>query len=380
MALIYLDHSATTWPSQEMIAEYTRDLGQAWANPASLHRLGQQAMRLIQDGKTSLAQSLGCQTGEVILTSGGTESINMALKGTVAANPKRGRTIVTLAGEHAATRETLSHLEKQGYAIRKVTIQADGQVDLSQLEAAIDEDTVLITVLLVNNETGTVQPLDQIVAIRNRKRPRAAIHVDGVQACGKISIHFDQMGIELFSGSGHKFGAPKGIGFLLVKKGLSIQPLIHGGGQQTGLRGGTEHAPLTAALARSLKRSVATVDSRFRHCQTLKDLLLAELQHLNVSYVRISPEPAVPHILNLAFPGLRGETMQHALEQDDIFVSTGSACSSHKKGPSEVLLSMGIPRTTAECSIRISLSDSNTAEDMIVTARSIARACQKYRR
>jgi len=380
LALIYLDHSATTWPSEETIAAYARDLGQCPANPASLHRLGQQAASLVQDSKASLVRSLGCRLDEVILTSGGSESINMALKGTVEANPKRGRTIVTLAGEHAATSETLSYLEKLGYIIRKVAIGPDGLADLAQLEAAIDDDTVLITVLLVNNETGVVQPLEQIVAIRDRLRPRAAIHVDGVQACGKIPVHFGQMGIELFSGSGHKFGAPKGIGFLLVKKGFSIQPLIHGGGQQGGLRGGTENAPFAATLARSLKRSISTLDSRFRQCQSLKDLLLAELKRLDVSFVRISPETAVPHILNVAFPGLRGETLQHALEQDDIYVSTGSACSSHKKGPSKVLLAMGVPLRTAECSIRISLSDSNTEEEMILAAGSIARACQKYRR
>jgi len=176
--VIYLDHSATTWPSEETVAEYARDLGLYTANPASVHRLGQQSARLIRDSKASLAQSLGCRPDEVILTSGGSESINMALKGTVGANPKRGRTIVTLAGEHAATRATLSYLEKQGYVVRKVSLRADGQVDLDQLAAAIDDDTVLITVLLVNNETGVIQPLDQIVAIRNRKRPRAAIHVD----------------------------------------------------------------------------------------------------------------------------------------------------------------------------------------------------------
>ena len=380
MALIYLDHSATTWPSEKTIADYARDLHHFAGNPASLHRLGQQAARLVQDSKASLARSLGGQSCEVILTSGGSESINLAIKGTVAANPKRGRTIVTLAGEHAATRETLSYLHRQGYTIRTVGIQANGQVDLAQLETAIDETTVMITLLLVNNETGAVQPLDEIVAIRNRKRPRAAIHVDGVQACGKIPVHFDQMGIELFSGSGHKFGSPKGIGFLLVKKGLSIQPLIHGGGQQSGLRGGTENAPLAASMARSLKHSVATLDSRLHLCQSLRSLLLSELQSLGVSFVQISPEAAVPHILNLAFPGLRGETMQHALEEADIYVSTGSACSSHKKGPSEVLRSMGIPVSTTECSIRISLSDSNTEEDVVHTARSIAQACLKYRR
>ncbi|MDD2456937.1 MAG: cysteine desulfurase family protein [Eubacteriales bacterium] len=380
MALIYLDHSATTWPAEETIADYARDLGLYAANPASLHRLGQQAARLIRDSKTSLAHSLSCQPSEVILTSGGSESINMALKGTVAANPKRGRTIVTLAGEHAATRETVACLEKQGFIIRKVALRTDGQVDLDQLAAAIDDDTVLITVLLVNNETGVIQPLDQIVAIRNRKRPRAAIHVDGVQACGKIPVRFDQLGVELFSGSGHKFGAPKGVGFLLVKKGLSIQPLIHGGGQQSGLRGGTENAPLAASLARSLARSVSDLTRSSIHCQNLQDILLQELRRLGVAFARISPETAVPQILNLAFLGLRGETLQHALEQEDLFVSTGSACSSHKKGPSEVLLAMGVSRAVADCSIRISLSECNTTEEMVLAAGAIARACQKYRR
>ncbi len=380
MATIYLDHSATTWPSDQTIAEYARDLSLFSANPASLHRPGQKAARLVRDAKISLARSMGCRPDEVILTSGGSESINMALKGYVAANPRRGRTIISLAGEHAATREALAFLEKQGYTVRTVGLQADGQADWEQLAAAIDADTVLITVLLVNNETGVIQSLDRIVEIRNRLRPLAAIHVDGVQACGKHEVQFSQLGIELLSGSGHKFGTPKGIGFLVVKRGLPIQPLIHGGGQQQGLRGGTENAPLAAAMARCLERSVSQLSATKNHCQDLQSILLSELQRLGVAFSRISPPEAIPQILSLAFPGLRGETLQHALEEDEIYVSTGSACSSHKKGPSEVLLAMGIPRKTAECTIRISLSDSNTREEMTLTAQSIARACQKYRR
>lgn len=380
MAHIYLDHSATTLPDNETLEFFHEQLINLSGNPASLHRLGQAAAKSIKNSKRIVAESFGCRNDEIVWTSGGSESINMALKGYVAANPKRGMTIVTAAGEHAATNETLKYLTGQGYRIRIVPLNPDGRINLDELEAAIDEDTILITCLHVNNETGAVQPVEEIVRLRNKKRPIAAIHLDGVQACGKIPVHFARLGVDLFSGSGHKFGSPKGIGFLLIRHGIRVKPLIHGGGQQNGLRSGTENAPLIATLARSCAEAASNLAVKQDHCRQLRQQLLDELGQSGVAYAMLSPPDGIPQILNLSFPGLRGETLQHALELSDIFISTGSACSSHKKGSSEVLLAMGLSKDVADCSIRISLSAANTPAEIALTARTIAEACQKYRR
>ena len=380
MAPIYLDHSATTLPEPAILDYFHEQLLSLSANPASLHRLGQAAAQSIQASRKIVANALGCKPEEIVWTSGGSESINMALKGYIEANPKRGSTIIAAAGEHAATKETLKYLASRGYQIRIIPLQQNGQIDLAALAQAIDDDTVLITCLHVNNETGAVHPIEDIVRLRNQKRPLAAIHLDGVQACGKIPVHFSQLGVDLFSASGHKFGAPKGIGFLLVRHGIRVSPLIHGGGQQNGRRAGTENAPLIATLARACAQAVREQAKRYESCQQFRQLLLDELGQRGVSYAMLSPPGGVPQILNLAFPGLRGETLLHALELSEIYISTGSACSSHHQGPSDVLLAMGNPRAVAECSVRISFAAVNTPAEISQTAQAIAEACQKYRR
>lgn len=380
MAQIYLDHSATTLPDPATLDYYLEQIRLFSANPASLHRLGQAAAQSIQASRKMIATAFGCKPGEIVFTSGGTESINMALKGYADANPKRGSTILAAAGEHHATQETLGYLASHGYRMRKIAIKSNGQVDLDELEQAIDSDTLMITCLHVNNETGAVQPIEEIVRIRNQKRPLAAIHLDSVQACGKIPVHFSQLGVDLLSASGHKFGTPKGVGFLIIRKGILVSPLIHGGGQQNGLRSGTENAPLAAVMANCSSQAAENLASNYTCCQHLRQQLLNELEQAGVSFKVISPPDGVPQILNLAFPGLRGETLQHALEMSDVFVSTGSACSSHRKGPSDVLLAMGWPKAVAEASIRISLSSANQQEEITRTAEAIAAACKKYRR
>jgi cysteine desulfurase len=377
---IYLDHSASGLPDPAILDYYHQQIGLVMANPASLHRLGLQASRLIKESRTRLATSLHCRPDEILFTSGGTESINTAIKGYMGHNPKRGRTILCPAGEHSATRQILAYMENQGYKARQIPLESDGTMNLAKLAAAIDSDTAMITGLLVHNETGSVNPIRDLVRLRDQINPRTAIHLDAVQAIGKLPIRFDQMGIDLLSASGHKFGAPKGSGFLLIRKGTLIEPLIHGGGQQHGLRGGTENAPLCAAMALALEQATLKLDTTIEHCRHLAKTLLDSLDRRQVAYQRLSPDCAIPQILNLSFPGLRGETLQHALEAEEIYLSTGSACSSSQRGPSRALLAMGISRTVAECSIRVSLSVTNTSEEMQQTAAAIDQACQLYRR
>ncbi|MDD2533651.1 MAG: cysteine desulfurase family protein [Eubacteriales bacterium] len=380
MSLIYLDHCATTLPDEITLTYYLEQLREHSGNPASLHRLGQLAAASIMSSNKQMASLIGCQPNEIIWTSGGSESINLALKGYVAANPKRGRTIITAAGEHRATQETLAALTREGYCVVTIPIDRTGQLDLDTLEKVLDDNTILMTFLAVNNETGAILPIEKIVEIKNRKRPLAAIHLDAVQAFGKIPLQFSSTGVDFISGSGHKFGTPKGIGFLIKKQKIRLTPLIHGGGQQSGLRSGTENAPLVATAVFALNRANQNILQKINHCQNLREHLLSDLQQSQTEYVIISPPAGAPQILNLAFPGLRGETLQHALERSDVMISTGSACSSRHKGPSDVLMAMGMTKAVAECSIRISLDDNNTQAEMIATARAIHDACTKYRR
>lgn len=378
--MIYLDHTATTRPAAAVLAHYAAQMDTLFANPASLHRLGLAAEKSLATSRQTLARLFQCRADEVILTSGGTESINTAIKGFVEHNPRLGQKIITTAGEHAATRETLAWLAGRGYLIHTVPLLANGQLDLADLANAIDDQTALITLLHVNNETGAVNPLHEVARLRNLLRPQAAIHVDAVQTPGKRPLAFCDWGIDLLSGSGHKFAAPKGIGWLIQRQGIRLAPLLHGGGQQKNRRSGTENAALAAALAQAAELASDKLAAGCDAVATLRDTLLTALQARQIDFRLLSPPDAVPHILNLAFPGLRGETMLHALESQEIYVSTGSACSSHKKGPSPVLLAMGVSRSVAECSIRISLAPGNSAAEMEATAEAIAGNLRWLRR
>lgn len=372
---IYLDHSATTrvWP--EVIEGLTKSLSFHYANPSSIHRLGQSANKLLNESKKQIAGLLGCQKSELILTSGGSESINLAIKGYLAASPRQTRRVISSQGEHAATTETLSWLRQQGYEIEELPLQPDGRVNLQFLTQALARPAALISLIHVSNETGAVNDIAEIVRLRNSLQPETAIHLDAVQTLGRQPLNFEKLGVEMLSGSGHKIGAPKSIGWLLVKKGIRLTPLIHGGGQQI-LRSGTENPPLAAALALAVQLTCQDTDSREAVVRNLRQLLLSELTDGNVDYQILSPLDGVPQILLLAFPGLRGETLLHALEAKSIYISTGAACSSHNKKANRVLQSMGIPDKTADCAVRISLAAINTPDEIKTTALAIIESCR----
>lgn len=373
---IYLDHSATTrvWP--EVIKGLTESLSLQYANPSSVHRLGQSANKLLNESKSQIARLLGCQKNELTLTSGGSESINLAIKGYLAANPRQAKRIISSQGEHAATTESLSWLRQQGYEIEELALQPDGRVNMQLLAQALSRPAALITLIHVSNETGAVNDIAEIVRLRNSLQPETAIHLDAVQTLGRQPLDFEKFGVEMLSGSGHKIGAPKSIGWLMVKKGIRLLPQIHGGGQQHGLRSGTENPPLAAALALAVQLTCQDAESRESVVRSLRQLLLSELTAGKVDYQVLSPHNGVPQILLLAFPGLRGETLLHALEAKSIYISTGAACSSHNKKANRVLKSMGIPDKTADCAVRISLAAINTPDEIKATAQAIIESCR----
>lgn len=374
---IYLDHSAThqIWP--DVRAKLAFDLDHCFANPSSVHRLGRSAEKLIETSRRQMAGLLSCQPNEMLLTSGGSESINLAIKGFIEANPRLGCRIIISQGEHAATTATTAWLRQKGCDIHQLPLQADGCVDLPELAKALKQPAALISLIHVSNETGAVNDIREIVRLRDQIQPQTAIHLDAVQTVGRLPMDFKATGVDLLSGSGHKIGAPKGIGWLLIRQGIRLAPQIHGGGQQRGLRAGTENPPLVAALSGAMRLATADLAARTEQVRQLSKQLQEHLTAEKINYKILSPENGVPHILMIAFPGLRGETLLHALEDREIYVSTGAACSSRRKNINPVLQAMRVPAEQADCAIRISLNADNTAEEMLETALAIADSCRR---
>lgn len=370
--LIYLDHTATMIPSDEIIAFYSEQITKFAGNPSSKHDLGQNAKKAQDSALKTLSRLFGCRHDEILIASGGTEAINLAIKGVLEANPRLGKRVLISAGEHAAVEKSCKWLSASGCEVGIIPLNVDGTANLEVLEELLAEPCALISIISVNNETGAVNNIEDVVRIKNRIQPHTLIHVDGVQATGKIKWSFSQMGIDLFSGSGHKFGTPRGIGWLIHKKGVRLAAQIHGGGQQNSLRSGTENVPLLLTMVKAAEQAFDQIDEKASYISSLRSLQFDRLNKLGVSYSLISPENAVPHIVNMAIEGLRGETLLHALSEKNIYISTGSACSSKSKSDSKVLIAMGIAPEIAKGSFRISLSQRETEEDMIETASQIA--------
>lgn len=334
------------------------------------------AERKQREALDTISRILSCSREELIFTSCGSESVNTAIRGYVHANPRFGKHIISTRTEHKATLETLAYLEESGYEVTYLGVGKNGLPDLHQLEESIRPDTSLISLTHVNNETGVILPVREITQIRDRKNPKTRIHLDCVQSLGKLPIRLTSMGIDLASFSGHKIHAVKGVGMLYIKKGCRIHPLIYGGGQQRGLRSGTESTFLSGAMALSLSQAEKDRENSLTRVTILKKNLLEGLKDLKP--VVLSPEDALPYVVNLSFPSFEAETMLHALEELDIFVSTVSACSSKQKKISYVLLEMGTDRKIAQNAVRISFSRFTTEEEVRSVCQAFYKIYDKY--
>ena len=361
----YLDNSATTRPYDEVIDTVARVMREQYGNPSSLHRLGIAAEKEVKEAREAIAATLKAAVGELYFTSGGTESNNLAILGTCAL--ARGRHIISTPLEHPATMNTLAKLQDEGWRVDFIPVDTDGVVNLPAFEDLIQKDTVLVTAMLVNNEIGSVQPIAQMAKILKRKNPNARLHVDAVQGYCKVPCNVRELGTDLLSISGHKIHGPKGIGVLYVKKGTRLAPVLYGGGQQDNLRPGTENVPAIAGLGVAAKLCHShmgeSVPKMARLRKRLEDGILAHISNVKVN----TPETCAPHILNVSFGGVRSEVVLHSLENQEIYVSSGSACSSHKKEPSYVLTAIGTERGMIDGSIRFSLSEFTTEEDIDAT-------------
>lgn len=383
---VYLDNSATTRPYPEVVRAVVEAMEENYGNPSSLHRKGVEAGRAVARAREAVAASLGAAPGEIIFTGGGSEAINLALKGL--APGRRGKHVITTAVEHPAVLNACEQLKEQGVEVSVLPVDGVGVVDPEQLRAALREDTYLVSTMYVNNEVGAVQPLGEIAAIIAAVRKagmRLFWHVDAVQAYGKLPLRPKELGADLLSVSAHKVHGPKGVGALYTAPQNPLRPLLAGGGQEGGLRSGTENVPgitgFGAAAAVSAREAGSVAEKLWPMKKRLVEGILAGAPGavLNGPPCREDDPRSAPHIANISFPGLPGEVLVHSLEEHGVFVSTGSACSSRKKPGSHVLKAMGISEDLLAGAVRFSLSPANTMEEIEYAVEKTAAVVRELR-
>ena len=361
----YFDNSATTRVCAEAAEIVLRTMTEEYGNPSAMHSKGVEAEQYVRKAAEILAGILKVQPKEILFTSGGTESDNLALIGGALANQRAGRHIIMTAVEHPAVTGPAAFLEEQGFEVTYLPVDQQGVVRLDALRDALREDTILVSVMMVNNETGSRMPVEEIAETVHRKNPKILFHVDAIQAFGKYRIFPSRMGIDLLSVSSHKFHGPKGAGFLYIRNGVKIRPLILGGGQQNGMRSGTDNVPGIAGMAAAAQKVCGNLEENAARLLQLKKRMAEGL--LLIPGVRINGmalEEGAPHILSVTVEGVRSEVLLHTLEEKNIYVSAGSACSSHKRRPSAVLTAMGLSKSDIESTVRISFSEENTIEEV----------------
>lgn len=357
----YFDHAATTYVLPEVAELMLRIMREDYGNPSSKHRKGMEAENYIKTASFELAQILKVDAKNIVFTSGGTESNNMALIGAAMANRRAGRHIISTPMEHASVYNPLLYLEKQGFELTVVDVDSRGIVSLDALEAAMRDDTILVSVMAVNNEIGAVEPVGACGELIHRKNPDTVFHVDGIQAFGKLALYPKRMGIDLFSVSGHKLHAAKGVGALYVNPDIKLHPIIYGGGQQKDMRSGTENVPGIAGLGLAARLAYDNLTERIAHMEQLKRRLIQGA--LLLPDVTVN-EGDAPHIVSLSFRGVKSEVLLHALEDQGIYVSSGSACSANHPGISGVLKAIGLEEALLDSTLRFSFAENNTLEEI----------------
>lgn len=373
----YLDHSATT-PVMPEAAQAAMDVMLThFGNPSSAHRLGIEAAGILKQSRETVAGALGAQPNEVVFTSGGTEASNTAIFGAAMKNRHFGRHIITTAIEHAATRNACKRLEEEGFAVTYLQPKASGHITAEDFAAALRADTIAASVMLVNNEVGTVQPVAAIGQLLARHNPRALFHVDAVQGLFRVPLTPKKWHCQLMSVSGHKIGAPKGVGALYVQKGTNIRPHLVGGGHENGLRAGTEPLPAIAAMAAACRIRLQSMERDIAHVTGVRDYLYAQAAAA-LPWAQWNGVPDIPHVSNLSLPGCKSEVMLRVLETDAVYVSAGSACAKGKESP--VLKAMGLHKERVDSALRISLAPMSTKEDIDALLTALQKGAAMLRR
>lgn len=370
---VYLDNSATTRTFPEVAELMTKIMCEDYGNPSSLHMKGVQAEQYLRYAKETLARILKVAEREILFTSGGTESDNLALIGCARANARRGNHLITTQIEHPAILQTMHYLEDNGYRLTYLPVDSNGQIRLEDLHRAMTPETILVSIMHTNNEIGALQPIAEAGALIKRMNPNTLFHVDAVQGFGKAKIYPKKMNIDLLSVSGHKIHGPKGVGFLYVGDRVKIQPILFGGGQQQNLRSGTENVPAVAGLAKAAEILYGCFEEDIDRLYQCKKYFIEGISKIdNVVINGLLPdapfgEGTAPHIVSVSFTGVRSEVLLHALEEEGIYVSAGSACSAHKPQPSATLKAIGVEKSLLESTIRFSFSVYTTFEELDYT-------------
>lgn len=380
----YLDNSATTRCSKaaadKMVLLLTEDFG----NPSSLHMKGVIAEKYINEAKKKIARTLKCQEKEIVFTSGGTESNNLAIIGSAMSNQRAGKHIITTQVEHASVANTMKFLEDNGFEITYLGVDHDGRISLEELKAAMRPDTILVSIMQVNNEIGAVMPVEEAGKLIKEINPNTLFHVDAIQSYGKLHISPKNMNCDLLSVSGHKIHGPKGSGFLYIKDKTKIKPIIYGGGQQKGMRSGTENVPAIAGLGVAAEEIYTDLDTKIEAMYALKSHFINEVTRIDgVTVNGLTDKTSAPHIVSVSVQGVRAEVILHTLEDKNIYVSAGSACSSNKPAVSATLKAIGLPKELLDSTVRFSFCVDTTIEEIdyaVKVMQDVVPKLQKYTR
>lgn len=376
--MIYLDNAATTRVSEEVFEAMRPYFCEQYANPSAIYSFAGKSMKAVDEARKNTASLIGAQHNEIYFTAGGSESDNWAVKAAAEACQSKGKHIITSTIEHHAVLHTCQYLEKQGYKVTYVNVDEYGVIRLDELEAAIRPDTILITVMAANNEIGTIQPLKEIGALA--KKNGILFHTDAVQAYGHIPLNVDELHIDMLSASGHKLHGPKGIGFLYIRKGIRVGSFVHGGAQERSRRAGTHNTPGIVGMGTAARLAAENMQERMEKEAALRDYLIGRVL-AEVPYSRLNGHAAdrLPNNANFCFRFIEGESLLILLDQQGICASSGSACTSGSLDPSHVLLAIGLPHETAHGSLRLTLSEETTKEDIDDTVEAIKKIVERLR-
>lgn len=380
----YLDNAATTKVFPGVLERMVQMMEGDFGNPSSKHTKGWEAENAIREATEQICGRLKCEAKEIIYTSGGTESNNLALVGSATANLRSGKHIITTRIEHASVHQPLAYLESQGYEVTYLPVDRHGKVEPEVLKQAVREDTILVSVMYVNNEIGSVQNVGQLSNVIHQSNPKTIFHVDAIQAFGKYAIVPKRLGVDLMSVSGHKIHGPKGSGFLYAKAGTRLNPILFGGGQQRGMRSGTENVPGIAGLGEAVRLIYTDQEQKREQLYTLKRRLIEGLLGLEQVQIHgmegLDLEDTAPHIVSAGFAGIRSEVLLHALAERNVYVSSGSACSSNHPELSGTLQAIGVQDDLLDATLRFSLSVTNTAEEVDYAVQQVGELLPVLRR
>ncbi|MBE5925800.1 MAG: cysteine desulfurase [Lachnospiraceae bacterium] len=377
---VYLDNSATTKVLDSVRDIMVKTMQEDYGNPSSMHLVGMYAENYVKEAKNIIASALKVDTKEIYFTSGGTESNNMTIIGSAMANKRAGMHIITSAIEHPSVSNTMKYLEEQGFEVTRIGVDSEGIINLDELQNALREDTILVSVMYVNNEIGSVQPISEISKIIKNYNHSILFHVDAIQAFGKLEIYPRRFGVDMMSVSGHKIHGPKGSGFVYIKDKTKIKPIIHGGGQQNAMRSGTENVPGIAGIGQAVADVYSNLRENSDKMMKMKNYFIDEITKLEgVSVNSGKDEKFAPHIISVSVDGVRSEVLLHALEEKGIYISAGSACSSNKPAVSETLKAIGLPKNLLDSTVRFSLSSFTTKEELDYAIEAMKEMLAKLR-